>query len=157
MSDKSIIDRLEELENKKKNKKDKELKLSSKGKVKGAKLRKGYIGILKVDENGNITPTKKRIEGSVFDFDKENYHATNGSEVLFWKGKFPVIIQPTWERNPLVVKDKNTTNKTYGDEYILAKLQKDVLKTKKKMGGLVIILVVGVLLFVIGKFVFKWF
>jgi hypothetical protein len=138
------------------------LKLS-RAKVKRGRLKKGWIGVLKIDENGNMSGTKTRIEGSAFNLGKglndANYHATDGREVLFWNGKFPVLIQPTWKLNPLKIrKESETENETYGQPYIQAKMLKDVIKVKKGGGkGLLIIGVVAVGLFVLGKYVFKWF
>ncbi len=125
--------------------KTKILKLPRKAKVKKRKLRKGWIGVLKIDENGNISATKVRIHGSAFDLNKETFHATDGREILFWQGKFPVIIQRTWKKNPLNVRLKdNEKNETYGQKPIMAKMIGDSIKNKKNAGGILIWILVAV-------------
>ena len=125
----------------------KDLKIPRKAKVRKSKLRKGWIGILKVDENGNLSGEKVRISGSSFNTKDGLYHSTDGREILFWEGKFPILIQPTWKKNPLNIRMKETDkNETYGDPYIKAKILRDVIKVKKSGGGIVlwiIILIVG--------------
>ncbi len=119
--------------------KKKILKLPRKAKVKKRKLRKGWIGVLKIDENGNISPEKVQIHGSAFDLNRETFHATDGREILFWQGKFPVIIQRTWKKNPLNVRLKiGEKNETYGQKPIMAKMIGDAIKPKKNAGGILI-------------------
>ena len=150
-----IIKRLEKLEDLTTKKKKINL---GKAKVKGSKLKKNWIGVLKVDENmvGNLT--KVQLDGNSFDFNHETYHAIDGSEVILINGKYPLIVQPTWRKNPLQIRKDGEVNETYGQEYIKAKLLKDVIKVKKPAGsGLIIILVGAVVLFVVGKYVLKLF
>jgi hypothetical protein len=129
--------------------KTKKLKIPKKAKVKGRKLKKGYIGILRIDENKNITTEKQRIYGNSYKDENGLYHATDGSEILFWMGKFPVIIQPSWKNNPMNLNPKDDTNETYGQPYIKAKMLADTIKVKSKGGGSIIIwiLIVGAALF----------
>lgn len=164
---KSRMDRIEEMLNSNGNKvkvKNKILKIPRRAKVSKGKLRKGWIGVIKIDENGNLSGTKTQIEGSAFNLggnlNNANYHATDGREILFWEGKFPVLIQPTWKLNPIKIrKEPEEKNETYGQPYQQAKLLKDVIKIKKSgnMNVILVIGVIGVIVFVLGKYVFKWF
>ena len=128
--------------------KTKKLKIPRKCKVKKRKLKKGYIGILRVDENNNVTPEKQRVYGSSYR-DKEGfYHATDGREILWWMGKFPILIQPSWKNNPLNINSKEEKNETYGQPYIKAKMLADTIKVKSKGGNVIIwVLIVGAVLF----------
>jgi hypothetical protein len=127
----------------------KKLKIPKKAKVNGIKLKKGYIGILKIDENKVISGEKQRIYGSSYK-DKEGlYHSTDGREILFWEGKFPILIQPSWKNNPINLSPIEDKNETYGQPYIKAKMLADSIKVKSNSGGGIIIwiLIAGAVLF----------
>lgn len=146
---KSVLEKLKELEqfkedveSGKKKKRKKKLKIPRKAKVRRGKLKKGYIGVLKIDENKNLSGEKVKIEGSAFQTKDELYHATDGSELFFWEGKYPILIQPTWSNNPMGINPKNEKNETYGQPYIKAKMHHDAIKDKKKKGGNIIIWII---------------
>ncbi len=130
--------------------KKKILKLPRKAKVKKRKLKKGWVGILKIDENGNISGEKVQIHGSAFDLNRETFHATDGRELLHWQGKFPVFLQRTWKKNPLNVRlQDGEKNETYGQKPIMAKMIGDAIKPKKSAGG-IIVWILGVVAAYIG-------
>lgn len=124
--------------------KSKKLKLMRKAKVKKGKIKKGWIGILKVDENNNISGEKQMIEDSSLRLKDGTYHATDGREILMWEGKFPVVIQSTKKINPVDFNINQGENQTYGQKYIMARMLKDAIKFKSKMGGLIIWIVLGI-------------
>lgn len=124
--------------------KSKRVKIPRKAKVTKRKLKKGFLGILKVDENRNISMEKQRIQGSAYSTDDGIYHATDGSEILFWEGKFPVLIQPTWRTNPLSINPQNEKNETYGDKYKMAKMLADTIKVKSSGGSIVLWIILGI-------------
>ena len=153
-----LIKRLEKLEEENTTKKNKKFRFPSKAKVRGSKMKKGYLGVLRVDENQLGTFTKVPIEGRAFEFNQNEYHATDGREIIMINGKYPLIIVPSWRRNPIQIRKDEDINETYGDNYVKAKLLKDAIKVKKPAsGGLIVILIIGAVFFVLGKFVFKWF
>lgn len=126
----------------------KKIKIPRKAKVTKRKLKKGWIGILRVDENRNITGEKQRLSGSAYMTKDGHYHASDGREILFFEGKFPVVIQPSWRNNPLPLDPKNEKNETYGDKYKMAKMLADTIKVKAKGGNIIIwILVAAAALF----------
>ena len=137
----------------KKERKAKEIKLPRRARVKGRRLKKGWIGVVRIEENMSMHGERKKIEGSAFQTKDETYHATNGSEVVFWKGKFPVLFQPTWKTNPINFKKEN--NETYGQKYIMARMLKDATLGKKKIGANWILWLVGigVAVFVVNKLI----
>lgn len=171
LSLKEKIDELYNLNKSSKNSRRKKIKIPRKAKVRKRKLKQGFIGIIYIDENGNLRGDKEKVEGGCF---KEKgaiagYHSTDGREILFWEGKYPVIIQPTWRENPINVRSIVTKVETqegsgkyeyivdeeHGQKYIMARMLADVIKIKKKGGGLSIILIIA--LIVAGYFGYTMF
>lgn len=145
---KRLTEELEELREFKKNSisgeiKKKPLKIPRKAKVKGRKLKKGYVGIIKIDENGNMSGEKQKISGMAYKASDNLYHASDGREILFWEGKFPVMLQPSWRINPLKIDPTKEKNETYGDNYKMAKMLGDSIKVKAKKGGILIWLLIA--------------
>jgi hypothetical protein len=157
----SLTDKVDELynlmkENPKQMKKN--LKLPRKARVKKRKIKQGWVGVIKVDENGNATGEKVKVQGSAFDTTDGSYHASDGREILFWDGKFPFYIQPTWKKNPIQIRSENEKNETYGQNYIQALMLNDHLdgKKKKSFGGnpliwIVIAAVIGFIIYNISQ------
>ena len=134
----------------------KQMKLPRKGKVSKRKIRKGWVGILKVFPNKAGEFEKQKVVDNVIQLKEGTYHAIDGSEVIMIKGKFPLVIQRVDKINPIKVHD-DTPNETYGQKYIMAKMLKDVIVQKSKGGSIIIwILIIGALIFG-GKFVMDYF
>lgn len=132
----------------------KPIKIPRKAKVRKGKLKKGWIGILRIDENGNLTGEKQKVEDSTIRLKDGDYHTMDGEEILFWEGKFPVIIQRTWKLNPEKLRiRKDEKNETYGQKYIMARMLGDTIKVKAKSGSIIVwALVIGAILFGINYF-----
>lgn len=136
----------------------KKIKIPRKAKTRKRKQKKGYVGVIYIDENRNIRGLKEKIEGGSFSEKSDiKYHATDGREIYFWEGKFPVILQPTWRKNPLDISNISTkkeedgkiryiVNETYGHKFIMAKMLADAIKLKKKGGGISIILIIALII-----------
>jgi hypothetical protein len=122
--------------------KRKKLKLPRKAKVKGRKLKQGWIGTLSIDENRNISGNKVKLIDSAFKDKNGVYHASDGREIFFWEGKFPVLIQPTWKTNPINLDPKTEKNETYGDKYKMARMLSDAIKIKSQGSGSIIIWII---------------
>lgn len=128
----------------------KQVKLNGKGKVSKSKIKKGWVGILKVGENRNISLEKVKIEDSVFKIKEGTYHASDGREILWWQGKFPIVIQSDTKLNPVDFFKEyiHGENQTYGQKYVMATMLKDSIKEKKKGGGgLIWIIVIAAIAF----------
>lgn len=138
------------LSEKEKKKLIKKLNLPFRAKVGKRKIKKGWIGILRVDENGNIAPEKRQIDQQTFTTKDGSYHATDGSEILWWMGKFPVVFQPTWKRTPLNVLAglRNGMSQTIADKYVLAKMKLDAIKGKK--GGSIVVWIILAIILIVG-------
>lgn len=134
--------------------KTKKIKIPRRAKIRRGRTKKGWMGILRVDENGNISGEKKKVEDSVFKLKNGTYHATDGSEVLFWEGKYPIIIQETKKLNP--TKFNSGENETYGQKYVLATMLKDAIKVKAKGANIIIWILVAGALFLGAKYIFKF-
>ena len=127
--------------------KKKKLKIPRKAKVRKSKLKKGWIGIIKIEENGNISGEKQKLEDSTVRLKDKTYHAIQGDEVGMWDGKFPVAIIKTWKKNPIKVKrDDEEANETHGQKYIMARMLGDTIKIKVAGGakGLMYLIIAGV-------------
>lgn len=146
-----IMQELESLRNqiKASKTKTKKLKIPRKAKVRKGKLKKGWIGIIKIDENGNISGEKQKVEDSTIRLKDKTYHAINGEEVGMWEGKFPVILIQTWRKNPMPIKRSDNKNETYGQKYIMARMLGDTIKVKAGGNmGLLYIVGIGIALYV---------
>lgn len=121
----------------------KPIKIPRKAKVRKSKLKKGWIGIIKVDENGNLSGEKQKLEDSTIRLKEKTYHAVKGDEIGMWEGKYPVIIQKTWKKNPVTIKRiEEEKNETHGQKYIMARMIGDTIKVKAAAGGKAILYLV---------------
>lgn len=128
--------------------KKKKIKIPRKAKVRKRKLKKGWVGILKIDENRNISGERQKVSGNAYVTNDGTYHAMKGDELFFFEGKYPLVVQPSWRTNPLRINMSDEKNETFGDKYKMAKMLNDTIKVKKKGGNIIIwILLGGVALF----------
>jgi len=141
-----IMQELESLRNKVKlsETKTKKLKIPRKAKVRKGKAKKGWIGVVKIDENGIISGEKQKVEDSTIRLKDKTYHAINGEEIGMWEGKFPVILLQTWRKNPLKIKRGDDKNETYGQKYIMARMLGDTIKVKAG-GSMGLLYILGIL------------
>ena len=122
------------------------IKIPRKAKVRKGKLKKGWIGIIKIDENGNISGEKQKLEDSTIRLKDKTYHSIRGDEIGMWGGKYPVVILPVWKKNPVKVKRaKDEDNETHGQKYIMARMLGDTIKVKAAAGakGLMYLIIAG--------------
>jgi len=113
-------------------KKVKGFKLPLRARVGKAKLRKGYIIVEVLNENKNVDFTRLPIiDGTIKIGD--TYHAVESLDIFEYKGK-PLLIMPKNKLNPYNPIDGK--NETYGQKYVMARLQSDTLKDKKGIGNL---------------------
>ena len=132
------------------------LKIPRRAKVKRAKLKKGYIGILRIDENGNITGEKQKVIDSTYKVKSGVYHALEGDEILFWQGKYPLVIQPSWKNSPLKVGEvTDPVNETNIQKYIFNRMQTDAIKPKRNLGWLIWVVVIIAVVIAISYFTKK--
>jgi hypothetical protein len=124
-------------------KKIKKFRMPRRGKVSKRQSRKGYITILRIDDNKNCDFEKRPIEDSTYRLKAGDYHTTSEDDILFYKGK-PLIIQPTKKLNPYNPLDGK--NETYGQKYVMARMLGDAIKlVGKKKGGAFLWIIVGII------------
>ena len=150
-----IAKMFDNLSEKEKNKAIKKLKLPRRSKISRGRMKKGWCSVLFINENRNISGQKVRLEGGTY-VTKDGYiHVTNGKELLFWEGKYPILFQRYDKLNPtnLFVKD-GEKNEIYGQDLVKLRYKKYLIKEKKK-GGASMLFLIAVL--VGGYFLLKAF
>jgi len=134
--------------------KRKPLKLPRRAKVKKRRAKKGWIGVVKIDENNNASGEKVLLRDSAFKTRDELIHATNGSEIIMWDGKFPLVIQEAKKVNPKNFHFNEGENETYGQPYIRAKMLQEAIKPKRGGMGIILWFIgIGVAIFLIYKLI----
>lgn len=140
------LERIEKLlvEQKDEKKKKKKFRLPSKAKVNNKRLKEGYTTIVVIEDNKNIDFVKEPIiDGTIKLID--TFHATNPDDIFSYKGK-PIIFLPKRSLNPY--NPLQGEHETYGQKYVMARMEGDKIITKKKMGmglaigGLIIVALV---------------
>lgn len=147
---------LKSLKEKDKRKLRKKLKVPRRAKVSKSKMKKGYTGILFLNENRTISGEKVKLDGGTYKTKDDNYHVTDGHELVFWDGKFPILWQRYDKLNPTnLFAKEGDENEIYGQDMIMLRMKRDLIKEKKKGGGMswIWLLVIGVA----GYFVLKMF
>ncbi|KKK86487.1 hypothetical protein LCGC14_2762770, partial [marine sediment metagenome] len=94
------------------------------------RAREGYVTAFVVNENKNIDIRRVQIEDSTFKLG-DSIHSLEEEDIYFYKGK-PLIIQAKTKLNPFsYFADYNTAdNQTYGEKYVLAKLEAERIKRR---------------------------
>ncbi len=116
--------------------KKRKMKIPRKAKVRKGKMKKGWLGIIKIDENGNLSGEKQKLEDSTIRLRDKTYHAIKGDEIGMWDGKFPVVVIPVWKKNPIKLKRSDgVPNETHGQKYIMARMLGDTIKVKAAAGA----------------------
>jgi len=134
----------------------KKIKIPRKAKTSRSKRKKGYVGVLFLNEGNIIRGEKTKLDGGTYVLKDGNTRYTNGSEIIWWEGKFPIIYQRYDKANPTKINVEPTltklddgtlvrVNEVYGQDPIKLRMKKDIIKDKKKAGGMNI-LVLGAIL-----------
>lgn len=140
------------------NKKTKEhkLKIPRRAKVSKSKLKKGYVGVLFTSPNKVIRGEKVKLDGGTYNLKDGNTRYTDGHEIAWWEGKYPIIWQRYDKANPTNLFPKEgDKNEIYGQDSIKLRMKQDLIKDKPKAGGMSIIIIIAIL--VAGYFLLKQF
>ena len=160
--EKSIRDELKEmksiLEEKVTAKKTKPFKIPFRARLNKSKLNKGYVTVAILNDNMNVDFQREAIVDGTIKLD-DTYHAIEEFDIFNYKGK-PFIFQPKSKlnpynpfRNPLEGKSE-----TYGQKYIMARMEGDKIITKKKIGwgiGIGALIVAGIIAYAVFSGGFK--
>ena len=137
----------EQLKEEKEKKKTKKFRLPFKAKVSKRRMREGYTTVMVVNENRNVDFTREPIKDSTYNLN-DTFHAIQSEDVLFYKGR-PLVIQVKKKLNPY---SSDGDNETYGQKYVMARMEGDKLTLKKKLGwGMSIgfIIVIGIIAYAV--------
>lgn len=141
-------------------KKTKKLKLPRQAKVRKSRMKKGYCGVLFLNENRTLRGEKVKLDGGTYKTKDENYHVTNGQELFFWEGKHPILFQRYDKLNPtnLLAKGEDK-NEIYGQDLVMLRMKRDVIKPKAKGFGMSWLFLIAILVggyFLIKAFFPQW-
>ena len=149
-------DRWDELEKildeNKQNKKSKKFRIPFKGGVSNRKVKEGYISVVVIRDNKNIDFVKEPIIDGTYKLN-DTIHAVNEKDIFLYKGK-PFVFQPKRTINPY--NPLKEEHQTYGQKYIMSRMESDKLTLKKQLGWgmsigvLIIVAVIGYSLFTGG-------
>lgn len=108
------------------------------------KKREGYVIFQNIGENKAVTFIKAKVEDGVA-IVNDVPHLVRPEDILIWKNKIPMVIQPQWSERPFSAKEhheevnRNNEN-TMGWKYIINYINKNQISEKKKIPfGLIVI------------------
>lgn len=155
MEEKSLRDEIGELKEiiketgGKNKKKPKEFKLPFKAKINNSKLKSGYVTVVKIEENRGVDFIREPIKDGTIKLDGDTFHAVKEEDIFHYKGK-PIIFQPKNKLNPYnPLQDKH---ETYGQKYIMARMEGDKITNKKKIGlgmSIGVMIIIGIIIYAI--------
>lgn len=144
---KDISESLKEIKEKEK---PKEWKLPFFSRLSKTNLKKSYITVCIINDNRALDFKKVPVIDGVIELE-DTLHALNEYSIYTYNGK-PFIFQPKKKLNPYDFLDKK--NETYGQKYILARMERGKIENKKQipiqwiLGGLA---VVGIAIYFLTK------
>ena len=129
--------------------KKKKFKLPSKARLSRRNLRDNYVTVLHLNNNHTGEFLKVKIDESTTMVNGIPRIA-NTEEIIYIDGKTPLIIQPEWSVKPISISDnyeKSVKDEltSEGFSVLLNRMKKEAIKTKKKMSGWIIVLILAVI------------
>jgi hypothetical protein len=146
---------IEELSTKSSNKK---FKLPFRAKLSKVAIKKNFITILLIHENGNLQFLKTPIVNGTIDIEGVPRIAT-ADYTTFYKGK-PFMILPAWSLKPFSPADnyEDTVQKdltTAGRRLILERMKLDAIKPKKMGFGIIGWVILGIAVVGVGYYLIR--
>jgi hypothetical protein len=122
------------------------------------KKQKGYCVFMNIGTNKAVTFIKAPVEEGVAMVNGVP-HVIEPEDILLWKKKLPIIIQPQWSERPFSAKDyyaktSEAGKTTEGWELILNYILKSQIKAKKNFSPLIWI-ILGIAVIGGGYYLFK--
>lgn len=147
MEEKSLKQRLEELERKTTEPTTKPFRMPFRGRVGNGKIKKGYVTIVTIQDNHAVDFTKEQIIDGTIKLSKGDLsiHSLDPKDIFFYKNK-PLIFQPKKSLNPY--NPLKGEHETYGQKYVMARMEGDKLSLKKSigwMGSIIGIVILGII------------
>jgi len=131
---------------KEKKRKPKAFRLPFKARVSPGKLRKGYLTIGQINENMAVDFIREPIIDGTVKLD-DTYHAVEEFDIFSYKGK-PFIFQAKNKLNPY--NPLKEEHETYGQKYVMARMEGERLTTKKAIGwgiSIGVLIIIGVIVY----------
>ena len=148
--EKSIRDELREmksiLEEKTTTKKPKPFRLPFRAKLSKGKLSRGYITVAIINDNMGIDFIREPIIDGTIKLD-DTFHAVEDYDIFHYKGK-PFIFQSKSKLNPY--NPLAGEHETYGQKYVMSRMEADKITGKKKIGlgiSIGVLIIVGVVIY----------
>lgn len=144
MEEKTLKEKVDELYySQRPERKSKKFIMPFRGRIGKSKLKQGYVTVVVIEENKNIDFTREPIIDGTIKL-TDTFHAIDETDVFFYKGK-PLIFQAKKKINPH--NPLHGDNETYGQKYVMARMEGDKIITKKGMGvgmtvGILVILAI---------------
>ena len=135
-------------EGSRKEKKPKPFRLPFSSRISKGNLKKGYVTVAVINDNMAVDFVKEPIIDGTIKLDN-TFHAVEDFDIFNYKGK-PFIFQPKSKLNPY--NPLNGKHETYGQKYVMARMEGDKIVTKKKLGwgiGIVGLAVVAIIIYAI--------
>jgi hypothetical protein len=135
--------------------KEKKLKFPRKAKVSKSRMKKGWLGILFLNENRVVQGQKVKTDGGTYRTKDGGIHVSDGNELMFWESKHPFVFQRYDKLNPTnLFRKEGEKNEMYGQELVELRMKRDIIKPKgSSKNGIIIIIVV----IIAGYFIIKTF
>lgn len=148
--EKTLKEQLSEINMKLDSQKKKPFKLPFKARVSKGRIRNGYVIVQVITDNKNIDFVKEPIVNGTIKLE-DTYHAVDDLDIFYYKGK-PLVHLPKkrlTSYNPMTLqKPLDGSNETYGQRYVMARMESDKITGKKKFGlgiGIGVLVILGVL------------
>lgn len=121
-------------------------------------VKKNFVNVIYIKENSNIQLLKMPIENSTISIEGVPRLSTADC-VLQYKGK-PTIILPAWSMKPFSPRNNydETVNEKWsiaGRKLIIDRMHRDAIEAKKKMGGMIWWIILGVVALGAGYYLLK--
>lgn len=157
MEEEGIRKKLEEIDRKLdevKQKRTKKFRLPARAKVGNMKLKQGYITVEVINENKEIGFVKEPIVDGTIKLG-ETFHSVDELDLFTYRGK-PFAHVPKTKINPWnpLSEYLNTArtfegktiskNEIYGQKYLMSRMKSDAIKSVKKMGAWIWVILAGV-------------
>ncbi len=158
VEEKSMKEKIDELYSARKSKdknNSRKLRIPRRAKVRKSRMKKGYCGILFLNETRCLSGQKTKLDGGTYRTKDNNIHVTNGKELIMWEGKYPVLWQRYDKLNPTNLCSKEgDKNEIYGQDSVGLRMKRDTISDKKKpkMNIVLLLIILGVGFFVMKTF-----
>ena len=151
MEEKSLKDEIRELkgiveDTKKEGKRERKFKLPFKSRLNKSKLSRGYVTVAIINDNKTLDFIKEPIIDGTIKLE-DTFHAVEDFDIYSYKGK-PFIFQPKSKLNPY--NPLEGPHETYGQKYVMARMEGDKLTSKKKIGlgiSIGVLIIIGIVVY----------